>query len=74
MSSDLFEGTPTVEELQDLIKEKDQIELDIEKTKKWLYNSGYGLSGGLIDDEGYPISDIEKIMDVRSARNKLASK
>lgn len=74
MTSDLFKDTPTIEELQGLLKEKDQMEIDIENTKKWLINSGFGFNGGLVDNEGYPIGDIEKIIEVRSARNKLASK
>lgn len=56
------------------IKDKDAMEERMEEIEKMLTESGFGLSGGLIDDEGYPLSDVEKIFEIRSARGELASK
>lgn len=32
-----------------------------------------GLSGGLVDREGFPINDVEKIVATTTARNELSS-
>lgn len=62
------------DELSELVKQKDQLETEIEKLITYLNSPGNpGLSGGLIDDEGFPIGDVGKIIDVRTARNQLAS-
>merc|ERR1712137_446311 len=42
------------------------------KLETMLVESGFGLSGGLVDAEGYPLPDVEKIFEIRSARNELA--
>lgn len=55
------------------IKEKDEMENRIEELETMLHTSGFGLSGGLIDDEGYPLNDVDKIFEIRSARGELAS-
>jgi len=31
-----------------------------------------GLHGGIIDSEGFPINDVEKIIETTKARNELA--
>jgi 26S proteasome non-ATPase regulatory subunit 9 len=61
-------------ELNILVKQKDQLESEIASLIGYLNSPGNpGLSGGLIDDEGFPIGDVGKIIDVRTARNQLAS-
>ena len=55
------------------IEMKDSMESRIDEIETMLSETGFGLHGGLIDDEGYPISDVDKIFEIRSARNELAS-
>ncbi len=37
-----------------------------------LRESGFGLKGGLVDKQGFPIEDTEKLISVRQQRNRLA--
>jgi hypothetical protein len=63
----------TVESLQLLIAQKDAIEAELLSTRSWLVAPGnLGLSGGLLDEEGFPINDVDKIIATREARGKLA--
>jgi len=63
----------SVESLQLLIAQKDAIENELLVTRAWLVAPGnLGLSGGLLDAEGFPINDVEKIIATREARGKLA--
>lgn len=63
----------TVESVQLLIAQKDAIESELLATRSWLLAPGnLGLSGGLLDAEGFPINDVEKIIATREARGKLA--
>lgn len=73
IKSDLFDGVPTISELQGLVKEKDDIEIEIGKLRSYLKSTKYGLYGSLVDEEGYPIGDTEEIIEVRTARHRLAS-
>ena len=61
------------EEVKAWIQEREQIEVRIESITKSLVDSGFGLTGGLIDSEGFPIPEVEKIFEIRAARNQLAS-
>lgn len=59
----------------DLLQKRDNIEEQIDQIKHLLLSpGGYGLEGGLIDREGFPIADVGKIIEVRKHRNQLASK
>jgi len=60
------------EQVRAWIIEKDEIEARLEALEKELEDSGFGMHGGLIDEEGYPLPDVEKIWDVRNARNQIA--
>lgn len=63
----------TVEKLQLLIAQKDAIESELLSIRAWLLAPGnLGLSGGLVDEEGFPINDVDKIIATREARGKLA--
>ena len=60
------------QELLDMYKERKEMEEEMSQIISYLNGTGLGLSGGLIDSEGFPIADTEKIIDVRTARNRLA--
>jgi len=61
--------------VQKLMRERDQLENEIKELREYLLAPGMpGLSGGLIDNEGFPISDVEKIIKVRESRGQLAMK
>lgn len=63
------------EYVENLVKQKDTIEKEITSIIQYLKSPGnLGLSGGLIDEEGFPIADVGKIIDVRTARHNLACK
>lgn len=69
----MAEETVTMEALQLLIAQKDAIEAELVSTRAWLTAPGnLGLSGGLLDEEGFPINDVEKIIATRDARGKVA--
>lgn len=72
IKSDLFDGIPTISELQALVKEKDEIEKEISQLRNYLNSTKYGIHGSLVDKEGYPIGDTETIIEVRTARHRLA--
>lgn len=64
-----------MEHLQKLIKQRDDLEAEIEALNSYLNSPGNpGLHGGLVDKDGFPISDVEKILAVRESRNLLISK
>lgn len=64
----------SIESLQLLMAQKDAIESELLSVRSWLTAPGnLGLSGGLVDDEGFPINDVDKIIATREARGKLAS-
>eukprot|EP01130_Rhizamoeba_saxonica_P012935 TRINITY_DN5495_c2_g1_i3.p2 TRINITY_DN5495_c2_g1~~TRINITY_DN5495_c2_g1_i3.p2 ORF type:complete len:218 (+),score=51.65 TRINITY_DN5495_c2_g1_i3:22-654(+) len=58
-----------------LMQTKETLESEIEALLSYLTApGGPGLSGGLIDDEGFPINDVEHILSVRTARHSLSCK
>jgi 26S proteasome non-ATPase regulatory subunit 9 len=64
-----------MEHLQKLIKQRDDLEAEIEALTSYLNSPGNpGLHGGLVDKDGFPISDVEKILAVRESRNLLIRK
>jgi len=69
-SSD-FEGI-TVKSIKTLISQKDEIEKEIKKLTEFLDQGGYGLHKSLVDKDGFPISDVDKILSVRETRGKIA--
>lgn len=60
------------QELKQLAQRKDEIEKEIKELVEYLNSSGFGLSGNLVDKDGFPLSDVEKILSIRNARNKFA--
>jgi len=65
------EETP-LESLKKLMVKKDEYEKEIQQLTKQLMNQGVGLKGNLVDKDGFPIDDVNKILLVRELRNKLA--
>jgi hypothetical protein len=64
-----------IEKLQQLIKEKDILEAEIQALIEFLNRPGnFGTKGRLVDDEGFPIVDYEKAYTVREARGMLQRK
>lgn len=64
----------TLESLQLLVAQKDAIESELLSTRSWLMAPGnLGLFGGILDEEGFPINDVDKVIATREARGKLAS-
>jgi len=61
-----------VKDLKELIANKDKVEEEIKALTTFLNTGGFGLRGNLVDKEGFPISDVDKVISVREARNKLA--
>eukprot|EP00392_Amoebophrya_sp_AT5.2_P003823 g3828.t1 len=58
--------------LQDLMREKDRLEANIEALTEFLSSGNMpGLKGGLIDADGFPRADID-LYQVRDARHKIA--
>lgn len=62
------------DQVREWIESKDKMETRIDEIEGYLKESGFGLSGGLVDDEGYPLPDVDKIFEIRGLRNELASK
>jgi 26S proteasome non-ATPase regulatory subunit 9 len=59
--------------VKDLVLQKDEAEQEIQELTAYLTAPGMpGLSGGLVDGEGYPLADVDKIIAVRQARHRLA--
>lgn len=58
--------------LKALVSQKDEIESQIKALNEYLDQGGFGMKGSLVDKEGFPISDVSKILSVRDARNKIA--
>mmetsp|Transcript_61772 Transcript_61772/g.108193 ORF Transcript_61772/g.108193 Transcript_61772/m.108193 type:complete len:218 (-) Transcript_61772:84-737(-) len=60
------------EDMKKLMGEKDSLEAEIKSLEDYLTEDGMpGLSGGLIDEEGFPRADID-IYAIRKARNRFA--
>ena len=60
------------EELKQLAIQKEAIEKEITELTEQLNTSGFGLSGNLVDKDGFPLNDVDKILNVRTARNRIA--
>ncbi len=62
-----------VSKLQKLVAERDEMEKQIGQLLSQLTGpNGPGLVGGLVDKEGFPIADFDKVVSVRENRQKLA--
>ena len=53
-----------------MMKLKDSMEAEIDELMKVL--KPYGMTGGLIDAEGYPLDDVMRIINIREARHRYA--
>lgn len=79
----------SMEKLQAMLARRDELEQEIRRLSDLLLGPGgyqihqrffklilltrLGFSGGLIDQEGFPIGDVEKIIETTTARNQLSS-
>eukprot|EP00761_Pharyngomonas_kirbyi_P000125 gb/GECH01000125.1/.p1 GENE.gb/GECH01000125.1/~~gb/GECH01000125.1/.p1 ORF type:complete len:209 (+),score=67.22 gb/GECH01000125.1/:1-627(+) len=61
----------TKEELKNLINEKDNIENQLKQLKQDLETTGVGLTGDLVDHQGFPRADLD-LPAIREQRNKIA--
>jgi hypothetical protein len=62
-----------VPKLQKLVLERDEMEKEIRELLSLLTGpNGPGLRGGLVDAEGFPTADFDKVISVRENRQKLA--
>jgi hypothetical protein len=59
-------------ELLALDSRRKAAEEEMELLTQALQSDGVGMSGGLIDADGFPIADTEKILRVRQSRHRLA--
>jgi len=59
-------------QLKELIHSKDEMEKEIKELTEFLNIGGFGLRGNLVDKDGFPLEDVNKLLSVREARNKLA--
>jgi len=57
--------------LKELEVERDRLEDEIDGLMEKL-QKGKGLTGGLVDNEGFPVGDYGEIVEVRASRNKLS--
>ena len=53
-----------------LMREKEQMEMEMDELRKVL--KPHGLTGGLVDEQGFPLDDVLHILKIREARNRLA--
>lgn len=61
-------------DVEAILERRTQIESRISELLAYLEGPhGLGRHGNLIDKDGFPIGDVEKIITVRSARNELAT-
>ncbi|XP_077600726.1 26S proteasome non-ATPase regulatory subunit 9-like [Stigmatopora nigra] len=61
----------SVDDVKNLIKKKDDIEEQIQAYYDVLEDQGVGLTGDLIDAEGYPRSDVN-LYQIRNARHNIS--
>jgi len=61
-----------MDDLKELSRRRDVVEAEINSLVSFLQEQGFGVQGKLVDEEGFPIGDVAKIISVREARNKLA--
>ncbi|XP_023680330.1 26S proteasome non-ATPase regulatory subunit 9 [Paramormyrops kingsleyae] len=65
------ESPITVEDVQRLVKKKDEIEEQIKAYFDMLEDQGMDMKGPLVDVEGYPRSDVD-LYQVRTARHNIS--
>jgi len=65
-------STDTRNQVREWIEEKDSVESKINTLVLQLQKLGFGMSGGLVDAEGFPLPDVDVIFEVRSLRNEIA--
>lgn len=60
--------------LKELILQKDEMEKEIKELTISLTSQGFDVRGkkGLIDEEGFPIAELDKVLSVRERQNKFA--
>ncbi|TMS03528.1 26S proteasome non-ATPase regulatory subunit 9 [Larimichthys crocea] len=61
----------TMEDVKNLIKKKDEIEEQIKAYYDVLEDQGVGVEGALVDEEGYPRSDVN-LYQIRTARHNVS--
>lgn len=61
----------TMEDVQNLIKKKDDIEEQIKAYYDVLEDQGVGVEGPLVDEEGYPRADVN-LYQIRTARHEIS--
>mmetsp|Transcript_108984 Transcript_108984/g.172160 ORF Transcript_108984/g.172160 Transcript_108984/m.172160 type:complete len:216 (+) Transcript_108984:80-727(+) len=59
------------EDFKELAKKKQALEAELKSLEEYLNETGLGLKGPLIDEEGFPRADID-IYAIRKARNRFA--
>uniref|UniRef100_A0A8C6TXD6 26S proteasome non-ATPase regulatory subunit 9 n=1 Tax=Neogobius melanostomus TaxID=47308 RepID=A0A8C6TXD6_9GOBI len=64
-------GDLTMEDVQDLVRKKDEIEEQIKAYYDVLEDQGVGIEGPLVDAEGFPRADLN-LYQIRTARNQIA--
>ncbi|PRP73160.1 26S proteasome non-ATPase regulatory subunit 9-like [Planoprotostelium fungivorum] len=62
----------TISDVKVLMNKKDELEVEIKELHDFLRDKGLGTTGGLVDNDGFPLSDVDKVISVREARGKLA--
>ncbi|XP_073322165.1 26S proteasome non-ATPase regulatory subunit 9 [Pagrus major] len=65
------ESEITMEDVQNLVKKKDEIEEQIKAYYDVLEDQGVGVEEPLIDEEGYPRSDVN-LYQIRTARHSIS--
>ncbi|KAG7480997.1 hypothetical protein MATL_G00062110 [Megalops atlanticus] len=63
-------STISIEDVQNLVKKKDQIEEQIKAYYDMLEDQGVGMESPLVDTEGYPRADVD-VYQVRTARHSI---
>ncbi|XP_036383628.1 26S proteasome non-ATPase regulatory subunit 9 [Megalops cyprinoides] len=64
-------STISIEDVQNLVKKKDQIEEQIKAYYDMLEDQGVGMESPLVDREGYPRADVD-VYQVRTARHSIS--
>jgi Nas2 N_terminal domain len=57
--------------MADLIREQRELEQLIDELESVLASEGVGLTGGLVDKDGYPLADVSRVLSIRTVRHKL---
>eukprot|EP01132_Coremiostelium_polycephalum_P003766 gene3766-4689_t len=65
----------TIESVQNLIKQRSALELELEQLKTFLTSgpgATFGFNGSFVDRDGYPSPHLDLIIEVKKARNRIA--